>query len=95
MVFIMQAHFCVALAFHRPCYDGLQTIKEITMEFLFGFGMLGSLVTLALGLFWLWMLVDCLANQSEDKLVWFLVIFFLNLLGAVLYYLLARKKRLA
>jgi len=52
------------------------------MEFLFGFGILGSLIALALGLFWVWMLVDCLANQSEDKLVWFLVIFFLNLLGA-------------
>lgn len=65
------------------------------MEFLFGFGILGSLVALALGLFWVWMLIDCLANQSEDKLVWFLVIFFLNLLGAFLYYWLARKKRIA
>lgn len=65
------------------------------MEFLFGFGLVGCLVALGLTLFWGWMLVDCLANQSEDKLVWFLVIFFLNLLGAFLYYLLARKKRLA
>lgn len=65
------------------------------MEFLFGFELLGGLIALALSLFWVWMLVDCLANQSEDKLVWFLVIFFLNLVGAFLYYLLARKKRLA
>jgi membrane-anchored glycerophosphoryl diester phosphodiesterase (GDPDase) len=76
------------------CYDSWQLTKENSMEFLFGFGILGSLIALALGLFWVWMLVDCLANQSEDKLVWFLVIFFLNLLGAFLYYLLARKKRL-
>lgn len=65
------------------------------MEFLFGFGLLGGVIALALSLFWVWMLIDCLANQSEDKLVWFLVIFFLNLLGAVLYYWLARKKRMA
>jgi hypothetical protein len=64
------------------------------MEFLFGFGLLGGVIALALTLFWVWMLIDCLAEQKEDKLVWFLVIFFLNLLGAVLYYLLARKKRL-
>lgn len=63
------------------------------MEYLFGFGLLGGVIALALTVFWLWMLVDCLANQNEDKLVWFLVIFFLNLLGAFLYYLLARKKR--
>jgi hypothetical protein len=63
------------------------------MEFLLGIGVLWSLIGLGLGFFWLWMLIDCLANQSEDKLVWFLVIFFLNLLGAFLYYLLARKKR--
>lgn len=63
------------------------------MEFLFGFGLLGSLIGLALTLFWVWMLVDCLADQKEDKLVWFLVIFLLNLVGAVLYYFLARKKR--
>jgi hypothetical protein len=63
------------------------------MEFLLGFGLLGTLITTALGLFWLWMLIDCLADQNEDKLVWFLVIFFLSLLGAVLYYFLARKKR--
>lgn len=65
------------------------------MEFLLGFGLLGTLITTALGLFWLWMLIDCLADQNEDKLVWFLVIFFLSLLGAVLYYFLARKKRKA
>lgn len=65
------------------------------MELLLGVGMLWALIGLGLGIFWLWMLIDCLAEQQEDKLVWFLVIFFLNLLGAFLYYLLARKKRLA
>lgn len=65
------------------------------MEIILGMGLIGGLVALALSLFWLWMLIDCLANQAEDKLVWFLVIFFLNLVGAFLYYLLARKKRLA
>lgn len=65
------------------------------MEIILGMGLVGGLIALGLSLFWVWMLVDCLANQQEDKLVWFLVIFFLNLIGAFLYYLLARKKRLA
>lgn len=63
------------------------------MEYLLGLGLLWAIIGLGLSIFWLWMLIDCLANQKEDKLVWFLVIFFLNLLGAFLYYLLARKKR--
>ncbi|HEY0906064.1 MAG TPA: PLDc N-terminal domain-containing protein [Methylophilus sp.] len=64
------------------------------MELFMGMGLLGGLVALAACIFWFWMLIDCLASQSEDKLVWFLVIFFLNLLGAILYYWLARRKRL-
>lgn len=64
------------------------------MEWIFGIGLMYVLLGLACSIFWLWMLIDCLANQNEDKLVWFLVIFFLNLLGAFLYYWLARKKRL-
>lgn len=54
------------------------------MEYLLGLGLLWAIIGLGLSIFWLWMLIDCLANQKEDKLVWFLVIFFLNLLGAFL-----------
>lgn len=63
------------------------------MEWLLGAGLISYLLVIAGCIFWFWMLVDCLTSQQEDKLVWFLVIFFLNLLGAVLYYWLARKKR--
>ncbi len=64
------------------------------MEWMLGFSLLSILLALAGCIFWFWMLVDCLADQSEDKLVWFLVIFLLNLPGAFLYYWLARRKRL-
>jgi hypothetical protein len=42
--------------------------------------------------FWLWMLVDCLMSTlpSTEKLIWFLVIFFLHVLGALLYLIIAR-----
>ncbi len=43
--------------------------------------------------FWLWMLVDCLQRKKfEDKLVWVLVILFLNVLGSILYYFIAKEK---
>jgi phospholipase D-like protein len=56
---------------------------------LFVFGMLAAAVV-----FWLWMMIDVLTRQREDKIVWLLAVFFLNLLGAFVYYFVARKKRL-
>lgn len=79
-----------------------------------GSGMMGSwtwpfafvggtmmLIALAAGLFWLWMIVDCLQRSdrgfpskgANDKLIWVLVLIFANFLGAILYYLLVKAKR--
>jgi hypothetical protein len=54
-----------------------------------------ALVIIA-SVFWLWMLVDALTNTSLDstmKVVWALVIFFLHILGALIYFFVARKPR--
>lgn len=48
--------------------------------------------------FWIWMLIDCLTkepSQGNDKLVWFLVIFLGNLLGAEIYYFIRRPERMS
>ena len=43
--------------------------------------------------FWIWMLIDCLQRKKfEDKLVWVLVLILLNVIGAILYYLLVKSK---
>lgn len=49
---------------------------------------------LLLSIFWLWMLIDCLLAPIPpmEKLVWFLVIFCLHILGAILYYVLRRPR---
>jgi len=46
-------------------------------------------------IFWLWMLIDCLTSSlpTGEKVLWFLVILFLHLLGALLYLVLARGRR--
>lgn len=52
---------------------------------------IGSLLFILTSIFWLWMLVDCVAfNQKLDptqKIIWALAIFFFHCIGAVLYYL--------
>lgn len=46
--------------------------------------------------FWIWMLVDCLTNESSqgnDKLVWVLVIVLTNWIGALIYCFVRRPQR--
>ena len=45
-------------------------------------------LALAATAFWLWMLVDALINEPDtnQKILWFLVIFFLHFIGAIVYF---------
>lgn len=45
--------------------------------------------------FWIWMLIDCAAHEprGNDKIVWVLILIFLNVLGAILYFLIRRLPR--
>lgn len=53
------------------------------------------IVALLLSVFWIWMLIDCLMSSLPpmEKLIWFLVILFLHVLGALLYYFIGRGGR--
>jgi hypothetical protein len=53
------------------------------------------LLVLAATVFWLWMLVDALVNEltPNDKILWFLVIFFLHFIGALIYLFVRRGQR--
>ncbi|HYW80616.1 MAG TPA: PLD nuclease N-terminal domain-containing protein [Thermoguttaceae bacterium] len=69
------------------------------MEFIV---LLVPLMFLAIGLlgtvFWIWMIVDCLSNESSegnDKLIWMLVIVLTHLLGALIYFLVRRPQRIS
>jgi hypothetical protein len=57
-------------------------------------GLVILLIILALvtSIFWIWMLIDCLTSSkpTNEKVLWFLVIFFLHLLGAIIYFFVAR-----
>ena len=50
---------------------------------------------LASFVFWIWMIADCATNKSLDgteKIIWLLVVIFLHLLGALIYFFAGRKK---
>ena len=52
------------------------------------FGLIGILGFV----FWLWMLLDAIRNEEEDRLLWVLVIVLVNFLGAVIYYFAEKRK---
>lgn len=43
--------------------------------------------------FWVWMLIDAIQNQKEDRPLWILILIFLNILGAIIYYFAEKRKR--
>ncbi len=64
--------------------------------FLVSFGLFGIILAIVTTLFWIWMLIDCLTNTRLDgvnKIIWLLVIFFLHVLGAIVYFFVGRSGR--
>ena len=58
-----------------------------------GLMMVFFIVAIIASVFWIWMLIDALTSHMEptEKLLWFFVIFFLHLLGAIIYYVVKRS----
>jgi hypothetical protein len=64
------------------------------------FGLLFLLIIVAIAIvtfvFWIWMLIDALQNPAlngGEKVAWVLVILFLQILGALIYFFVGRSKR--
>lgn len=56
---------------------------------------LAAVFALAAFVFWLWMLIHAIQNRGltdSERIVWVLVIIFLNLLGALLYLIVGKSK---
>jgi len=70
------------------------------VEPLAGFSLSGAcffplfgLLALALFAFWIWMLIDAIQHtpsENNTRLIWVLVIVFLGILGAAIYYFVQR-----
>ncbi len=70
-------------------------VTILPLIFVGGFFAVIGLVTTA---FWIWMLVDCAMNEpseGNDKIIWILVIIFTHWIGALIYILARRPKRIA
>jgi hypothetical protein len=60
------------------------------------FGLFALLFAALAFIFWIWMLINAIQNpglSGTEKIVWVLVILFLHVLGALIYYFVGRSKR--
>ena len=69
--------------------------KERAMKILVG--VVGLFVPLGIlsFIFWLWMLIDCAKRdffKPNDKIVWVLIIVFIQIIGAIIYYFIIKRK---
>ena len=74
----------------------MQLFLEPSLGFLFIGGLVGGIVALVTTIFWLWMLIDAITNAAltgTEKIIWVLVVIFTHIIGALLYFLLARGGR--
>ena len=68
----------------------MMMVPMIIIGVFFLIGVVGTIL-------WIMAIIDCAKNESpvgNDKIVWLLVIIFLHLIGAAVYYLVRRPQRM-
>lgn len=89
LAFISLSSIASAFGYFRKDYDAFDVMGVHGFGLFAGFGLAVLAAVAFLFVFWLWMIVDCLKRgfkRDIDKVVWILVLVFLHLLGAVIYY---------
>ena len=88
LVFIFVLNIANAFGYFRD-YDMLDFMGMHSFGLFAGFGLIVLAAVLFLFVFWIWMIIDCLKRDFKkdvEKIVWILVLIFLHLLGAIIYY---------
>lgn len=71
-------------------------MEFLAIPILFFLLWLGFMVVALLAMaFWIWMVVDCATNRelnSNDRLVWILVVLLTSVIGAVIYYVVVKRQ---
>ncbi|NQT58294.1 MAG: PLDc_N domain-containing protein [Bacteroidetes bacterium] len=59
--------------------------------------LLFTLVVIGGSIFWIWAIIDCATKESSEgneKIIWLLIIIFVNFIGALIYYFVRRPERI-
>ena len=89
LVSIIAIAIANAFGYFRNNYDAFDFMGMRGFGLFMGLGVVVLIAAAFLLVFWLWMLIDCLKRDFKrdiDKVVWILVLIFLHILGAIVYY---------
>jgi len=50
-----------------------------------------GLISLASIVIWIWMLIDCIKREFDNKVLWILIILITGILGAIIYYFVVKR----
>ena len=82
----------LSLAFAATCQVNGQDVPcDQVSPWLFAFPVIMVIIFIPLIYFWIKMLIHAIKYQKENKIVWVLVILFLQILGAAIYYFVEKK----
>ena len=85
--------FCLSMLTDNFGFSGMQAWNMMIFS---SFGLIGMLIWIFAAILWIWALLDCLKNPAlkngVDRLVWIIVIVFLHVLGALIYYLVMKNQ---
>ncbi len=58
-------------------------------------GVVGLVIAAVVFAFWLWMLIDCIKNETDgtQRIIWALVVFFLPCVGSLVYFFARKMQR--
>lgn len=73
----------------------MEAAPVFVMLFFFAFA---GCISLVATVFWVWMLIDCAVkepSEGNDKIIWILIIIFTHWIGALIYLIVRRPKRIA
>jgi len=56
------------------------------------FWLIFMLISILFFAFWIWMLVDCVKRDFDQKVLWIILILVLGWIGAIAYYFVVRRK---
>lgn len=71
----------------------ISTLLIIFLAFIIGFIILGVIILAFV--FWILMIVDCAKRKFKEegeKIVWILILIFLHILGAIIYYFAVKRE---
>lgn len=87
-IFVSAQNFMDYTGSHR--FNGWDW-RFLTSPDMAGISLVLFIISILLVAFWIWMLVHAINHKIQYKPVWILVLWFMNILGAIVYYLAVKK----